>query len=86
VEVSYHSSHRAIAVLDRLPGSVEIDGAPVPVEWTSTNGRHSILLPKGQHVVTFLLTAPTPPKEVPSSATSAAATPRSTPRSPRPLP
>jgi hypothetical protein len=86
VEVSYHSSHRAIAVLDRLPGSVEIDGAPAPVEWVSTNGRHSVLLPKGQHVVTFLLTAPVPPREAPSSATSAAATPRLTPRSPRPLP
>ena len=86
VEVSYNSAHRAIAILDRQPGAVEIDGAPAAADWLNANGRHAILLPKGQHVVTFLLTAPPQQKEVPSSATSAAAMPRSTPRSPRPLP
>ncbi len=86
VEVSYNSAHRAIAILDRQPGAVEIDGAPVQADWLTVNGRHTILLPKGQHVVTFLLTAAPLPKEVPSSATSAAAMPRSTLRNPRPLP
>jgi hypothetical protein len=86
VEVSYSSAHRAIAVLDRLPAVMEVDGAPAKTEWLSTNGRHAILLPKGQHVVTFQINEPSPAKAVPSSAPSAVAKPLSTPRAPRPLP
>ena len=87
VEVSYNSGHRAIAVLDRLPAAIEIDGAPaINPKWLSSSGRHALLLPKGQHVVTFLIAPPTPPKGVPSSAPSAAATLPSIPRAPRPLP
>ena len=85
VEVSYNSAHRSIAILDRRPTAVEVDGAPITAEWLTANGRHAILLPKGQHVVTFLLTAPDRGKEVPSSATSAAARIPSTPHTPRPL-
>lgn len=66
VELSYQSSHRAAAVLDRLPAAVEIDGAPATPVWHSANGRHTLLLPRGQHVVTFLLTPP--PSAAPSSS------------------
>jgi hypothetical protein len=86
VELSYHSAHRAIAVLDRLPAIVEVDGSPIAADWLSAAGRHSLLLPKGQHVVSFLLTASGPPPVAPSSSTAAAAKPLSSPRGPRPLP
>jgi len=86
VEVSYNSSHRAIAVLDRLPAAVDIDGVPAAPAWVSSTGRYTLLLPKGQHVVTFLLTAPPPVKEALRSSPSAAATLLSIPRTPRPLP
>ena len=85
VEISYNSAHRAIAVLDRLPASVEIDGAPAIPEWLYSPGRHTLLLPKGQHIVTFLITGP-PPPEVPRSSPSAAAKLPSTPRNPHPSP
>jgi len=86
VEVSYHSVHRAIAIVDRLPASTEVDGMPVVAEWTGGAGRYSLLLPKGQHVVTFSLSATPQPTEGQNASPSAAATPRSTPRAPRPLP
>lgn len=86
VELSYNSAHRAIAVLDRQPTAIEVDGAPFPAQWLPQKGRFATLLPKGQHVVTFLLNAPTPPAEVSSSFPPAAATPPSPRRAPRPLP
>ncbi|MBI2688245.1 MAG: hypothetical protein HYX27_18230 [Acidobacteria bacterium] len=86
IDISYNSPHRAIAIADRMPAAVEIDGAPVPVEWMSANGRHALLLPRGQHVVSFLLTAPGPLKEVSSPAPSGAAKPQSSPRGQLPLP
>jgi hypothetical protein len=48
IEFSYESSSRAIALLNRVPASVEIDGAAVipPKEPV-------LLLPRGQHVVTL---------------------------------
>lgn len=67
VEVSYNASHRAVAVLDRLPAATEVDGARVPLQWKGEKGRHVVLLPRGQHVVTFLVTAPGQPVEAPSS-------------------
>jgi hypothetical protein len=48
IEFSYRSSARAIAVLDGVPGSIEVDGAPVPAGDSAT-----VLLPRGQHVVTI---------------------------------
>jgi len=86
VEISYNSSHRAIAVLDRLPGAVEIDGSLASVEWLKAKDRHVILLPKGQHVVTFQINGPSPEKAGPSSAASEAAKLPSPPHAPRPLP
>lgn len=86
VEVSYNCSHRAIAVLDRQPAAVEIDGVAKQTEWLTAHGRYTLMLPKGQHVVTFLLTVPDQPKAGPGSVPSAAARPPSTPRSRLPLP
>lgn len=45
-EFSYQSTGRAIAILDRVPKSIEIDGAPAPVPATPV-----LVLPRGQHVV-----------------------------------
>ncbi len=52
VELSYASRSRAVAVIDSPVASVEVDGAPF---WKSASAKDigSILLPAGQHVVTF---------------------------------
>ena len=46
IEFSYQSSARAIAILDRLPLHLQIDGSDVAPGATT-----SILLPRGAHVV-----------------------------------
>jgi hypothetical protein len=50
LEFSYQSAARAIAILDRPPRSVEVDGEKAPLQLA---GPASILLPRGQHVVTI---------------------------------
>jgi hypothetical protein len=50
VELSYRGSARAIAILNRKPVSVEIDGAETPPDASGPNG---IFLPRGQHLVTI---------------------------------
>ena len=50
VEFAYESAARAIAILDRKPAQIEIDGI---VESPQMCGPHSVLLPRGQHVVTI---------------------------------
>ena len=50
IEFSYESSSRAIAVFDRRPSKIAIDGAEQPLEFA---GPTTILLPRGQHVVTI---------------------------------
>jgi len=50
IEFSYESSSRAIAILDRAPLTIEVDGNRAnPV----TAGQHVLLLPRGKHVVTI---------------------------------
>jgi len=49
IELSYQSSHRAIAVLDRAAAHLEIDGAAAPMP----PGGTLLLLPRGQHVITL---------------------------------
>lgn len=71
VEIAYHSAHRAIAVLDRKPAAVELDGAPYPVEWLEDGNRFVILLPRGQHIAEFL-SAPPPTKPAPGLTPRAA--------------
>jgi hypothetical protein len=50
VEFSYQSSARAIAIFDRRPLKLSLDGANEPLEFAGPN---TILLPRGQHVVTI---------------------------------
>jgi hypothetical protein len=54
VDLAYASSGRAIAVLDRRPVTVEIDGAMAkPPILEAGAGRFAVLLPRGQHLITF---------------------------------
>lgn len=50
MEFAYESTARAIAIVDRKPSRVEIDGV---TEVPQMCGPHSVLLPRGQHVVTI---------------------------------
>jgi len=50
VEFSYESPARAIAILDRRPVKLSLDGADEPLDFA---GPHTILLPRGQHLVTI---------------------------------
>jgi hypothetical protein len=54
IEFSYESNARAIAILDRPPSRVEIDGAETPLILA---GPRSILLPRGQHLVSITAAA-----------------------------
>jgi len=51
LEFSYASDSRAIAILDRKPLRVEVDGALTPVELLQDGEYWALLLPRGQHVV-----------------------------------
>jgi hypothetical protein len=50
IEFSYQSTARAIAVFDRRPIDILLDGAKEPLELA---GPRTILLPRGQHIVTI---------------------------------
>jgi hypothetical protein len=50
VEFSYESQARAIAVFDRRPLKMSLDGVDEPLDLAGPN---TILLPRGQHVVTI---------------------------------
>ena len=50
IEFSYQTTARAIAILDRSPLRTQIDGAEEPLQRAGPN---TILLPRGQHVVTI---------------------------------
>jgi hypothetical protein len=50
IEFSYQTAARAIAILDRPPRRTQIDGAEEPLQRAGPN---TILLPRGQHVVTI---------------------------------
>ncbi len=54
VDLAYASAGRAIAVLDVRPATVEIDGVEVTLPILDGGpGRYAMLLPRGQHLVTF---------------------------------
>ncbi|HBY59243.1 MAG TPA: hypothetical protein DEH78_05445, partial [Solibacterales bacterium] len=55
VEFTYESRSRAYAVLERLPRTVEIDGTPVEPEFLEQPDGYTLVLPKGQHLVTLRL-------------------------------
>jgi hypothetical protein len=50
IEFSYRSNSRALAVLNRVPRRLEIDGVEEPARLA---GAATVLLPRGQHVVTI---------------------------------
>jgi hypothetical protein len=50
IEIAYRSAARAIAILDCAPAAVEVDGEPLPL----TPGTR-VVLPRGQHLATFVL-------------------------------
>ena len=49
IEFSYESSARALAILDRPPRRVEVDGT----ESLSLAGPRTVVLPRGQHIVSI---------------------------------
>lgn len=53
IDLSYASASRAIAVLGSAVSSIEVDGVPLPVSgpW---NVKSSVMLPAGQHLVSFI--------------------------------
>jgi hypothetical protein len=50
VEFSYTSAAHAIAIFDRAPRGVSVDGANVAAE---SAGGYGVMLPRGEHVVTI---------------------------------
>ena len=50
IEFSYRSASRAIAVFDRFPGSIELDGNAAAGVMA---GPATLLLPRGQHLVSI---------------------------------
>lgn len=53
LEFSYRSGSRALAVLNRCPVRVEIDGEPAEPRLLEAPGRCVLLLPRGQHLVSI---------------------------------
>ncbi len=53
VELSYQSSARAIAVLSARPRSMELDGLARDAGAVESKGKFVVMLPRGQHLVTF---------------------------------
>ncbi len=53
LELAYQSSARAIAVLDAIPAKIEIDGAPAKPQMQQTGSETTVMLPRGQHLVTI---------------------------------
>lgn len=54
LEISYQQSWRAIAILDREPVSVEVDGVKEePVMMKRDDGAYVLTLPSGQHLVSM---------------------------------
>ncbi|HXI41634.1 MAG TPA: hypothetical protein VNH83_16750 [Bryobacteraceae bacterium] len=53
IELSYDNSSRALAMLDRKPDRLEIDGAAASLTVVPSDKRFILLLPRGQHLVTI---------------------------------
>ena len=51
IELSYECASRALALVDRRPSRLEIDGADAPMTALESGNRYSVLLPRGQHLV-----------------------------------
>ncbi|HKW97333.1 MAG TPA: hypothetical protein VJN43_06335, partial [Bryobacteraceae bacterium] len=53
IEISYESSARALALIDRKPSRLELDGAGANLDVLASGPNFSVLLPRGQHFVTI---------------------------------
>ena len=53
VELSYESSARALALVDHKPMRLEIDGADARLDFLASETSYSVVLPRGQHLVTI---------------------------------
>ncbi len=51
IEFSYESASRAIAVFDKRPAKVDVDEEPGDTRVLENDGRFTLLLPAGQHLV-----------------------------------
>ena len=51
MEFSYHSASRALAVLERKPAQLEIDGSAASVDGIDGASGYVLFLPRGQHLV-----------------------------------
>lgn len=57
LEFAYRSTSRAIAVLDRAPVAVEVDGEPARLPVIKDRDRFILLAPRGQHLITVRVEA-----------------------------
>jgi hypothetical protein len=53
LEFAYKSESRAIALLDRAPAKLELDGSAAQPQVLNGDGRWALMLPRGQHLVTI---------------------------------
>jgi hypothetical protein len=54
IEFAYQSASRAMALLDRVPARIEIDGADFPPVMAGS----TLVLPRGQHIVSLFVRTP----------------------------
>jgi len=53
IELAYRSAARALALLERKPLKLMLDGTEAPLEFLLAGKHYSLLLPRGQHLVTI---------------------------------
>jgi hypothetical protein len=53
IEFAYQSSSRALALVDKCPRVIELDGEAAKVEVRDAGGAYLLLLPRGQHLVSI---------------------------------
>lgn len=58
IEFSYEAEARALAILDRKPSSVELDGSLTQLRIEGDEGRWVLFLPRGQHLVSVRVAVP----------------------------
>jgi hypothetical protein len=51
ISVSYESSSRAVALLDRRPARVSVDGSVIEPDLAAAQRHWSLRLPRGRHTV-----------------------------------
>lgn len=51
IEFTYQSQGRALAIVDKKPARVQVDGVDTPIRVLETPSSYCLLLPRGQHIV-----------------------------------